>query len=99
MSLYTEPLKVWQDEAIPRGVPEHLIQGLYDWASSEHCVYPGGFLCAVLEGDLFGAYGRADQLTLEGMQALVMFVYNQLPAGCWGSKDKMKAWHAERNAS
>jgi hypothetical protein len=50
------------------------------------------FLSAVIRGDLFDAYGRADDINLAYMHDWVMFFYNEAPAACFGSVEKMEAW-------
>ena len=71
-------------------VPEH-IQGAFDrWVSDG--IPPGGFVTAVLENDLKGAFGRADSINLEHMQEIVMYCYWELPSDCWGSPEKVKQW-------
>lgn len=55
----------------------------------EQLILPGGFLCAVLNNDLFGAVGYADSDNLEALPLIVKFIYNELPAPCWGSKEKV----------
>jgi len=57
-----------------------------------HRILPGGFLTAVLSNDLFGAVGRADKENLAALGDIVKYVYNELPSGCWGSKDIMWRW-------
>ena len=55
-------------------------------------IEPGGFLTAVIENDLSGAVGRADGDNLRNLPAIVGYFYNETPAACWGSKEKMTAW-------
>ena len=56
----------------------------------------GGFLQAVLENNLFEAVGRADHSSLANLQAICRYVYNEVPAPCWGSPGKVDAWFAEK---
>lgn len=53
---------------------------------------PGGFLCAVLMNDLAEAISRADSRTIGELLVICKYVYNCLPAPCWGSKEKVEAW-------
>ncbi len=55
----------------------------------EHKMLPGGFLMAVLSNDLFGAVGRADSENLLALPDIVRYVYNQMPADSWGSRDQI----------
>lgn len=52
----------------------------------------GNFLTAVLENNLQLAVGYADNDNLANLPAFVGYLYNELPADCWGSKEKMAAW-------
>jgi hypothetical protein len=53
---------------------------------------PGDFLIAVLSNDLKEAFGRADTNNAENMHAVLRYCYNHIPAACWGSPEKVKAW-------
>jgi len=52
----------------------------------------GGFLQSVLENNLYEAVGRADQDNAATLVEIVRYVYNDLPALCWGSPEKVKTW-------
>jgi hypothetical protein len=52
----------------------------------------GGFITAVLENDLRGAIGRADEDAFHNIKDIVRYLWNEVPAPCWGSKEKVKAW-------
>ena len=60
---------------------------------------PGGFLTAVLNNDLFGAVTRADELNVQVLPEIVRYVYNELPASCWGSTERMEAYAAKIQAA
>ena len=55
---------------------------------------PGDFLQAVLENNLSGAYGYADDVNIREMYNWAMWLHNDIPALCWGTKDQVKAWCA-----
>lgn len=57
-------------------------------------VAPGGFLEAVIENDLKGACGAADETNLPALPAIVAYFYNECPARCWGAKGAMVKWLA-----
>ncbi len=60
---------------------------------ANHHVSTGSFLRAVLENDLMGAIGRADNQNHADLREICMYVYNELePGTCWGSKEKVKEW-------
>ena len=52
----------------------------------------GGFLKCVLSNDLSGSIGRADKRNLESLPDIVKFVYNEMPTGCHGSRDRVAEW-------
>jgi hypothetical protein len=56
----------------------------------------GHFLTAVVTNDLMGAFGHADFGNLQAMDAIVKWVYNRAPSDCWGSREKVDAWRAQR---
>jgi len=71
-------------------VPSHITNGL-----ARYVVYgtpTGGFLKAVLEDKLTQAFARADDTNLAAMHAIVGAIYNEVPHGCHGSPEKVKAW-------
>ena len=53
---------------------------------------PGGFLNAVLENDLIGAFGKADSNNMRNLLHICSYVYNRLPSNSWGSRDKVTNW-------
>jgi len=50
-------------------------------------ITPGGFLYAVLTNDLFGAIGKADSTNGAAIRDICLYIYNELPGDCWGSRD------------
>lgn len=81
-------------KAVAAGVPEGLVDGL--------CLYmvlgviPGGFLTAVLSNNLMEAFARADLTSRAAMFNIVSFIYNECPAGAWGSKEHVLEWSGHR---
>ena len=71
-------------------IPARMMPGIKRYV--EDGVNPGGFLTAVIENDLSRAVGAADDENLSNIPAYIGWFYNQGPTGCWGSKEKMKAW-------
>jgi hypothetical protein len=69
---------------------DHFIPGLIRYVN-EH-IETGGFLRAVLENDLREACDRADPLSRPVLADLVTYIELILPAECWGSPEKVKAW-------
>lgn len=59
-------------------------------------IAPGHFLTAALENRLSGAFAYADDANRKSMHGWVMFFYNDLPGGCWGTPDKVTDWIMKR---
>jgi hypothetical protein len=74
------------------GVPEHLINSLVAYVAERQPT--GDCLRAVLENDLKGAFGRADEETAFGMKRILMWLYNYTPSICYGSPARVAAWLA-----
>ena len=71
-------------------IPPRTLETLRNYI--EYGVPTGGFLHSVLADSLSGAFGKADNENREALGDIVMFVYNEAPNGCWGSKDHVKEW-------
>lgn len=69
---------------------EHIKQSLKGYVNDR--IETGSFLRAVLENDLFGAMGRADNENKYRINEICLFIYNELPSNCWGSKEKVNNW-------
>uniref|UniRef100_A0A6H1ZC41 Uncharacterized protein n=1 Tax=viral metagenome TaxID=1070528 RepID=A0A6H1ZC41_9ZZZZ len=52
----------------------------------------GDFLRAVLENNLVLSFGYADDDNRRDLQEIVRYVYNEFPADCWGSCEKVNNW-------
>ena len=59
---------------------------------AEKGIPPGGFLRGVLTNNFSEAVGRADEDNRRALYAIHIFVYNEMPADCWGSVEKVNAW-------
>lgn len=57
-------------------------------------ILPGSFLKAIICNDLREACSQADDENLFILPVYVSFFYNETPSTCWGSKEKMEAWHS-----
>jgi len=75
-------------------LPDRTRLALDEWA--EYGQLPGGFVTAVLENDLMGAMSRADLSNAAAIDAITKYVYNHLPAACWGSPEKVREWRQSK---
>ena len=69
---------------------EHIKKSLDQYAETGKQL--GDFLIAVLSNDLFEAILRADHKNEKTMKDIVLYVYNDMPALCHGSKSKVEKW-------
>ena len=67
----------------------------------EDRIDPGSFLVAVLENDLVGAFGKADEINQAEMHRIASFLYNELPCRsyglAWGSPQAVEDWLNRRD--
>ena len=75
-------------------IPATTLRAL-DLYVNEH-IRPGGFLYAVLTNDLFGAISRADIANGDAIRDICLYIYNELPADCWGSRDVVRRYLAQK---
>jgi len=60
----------------------------------EHHRRTGGFLRAVLSNDLTAAISCADEQAIDNLPHIVAYLWNEVPSGCWGSREKVRDWLA-----
>lgn len=65
-------------------VPPAIAAGLYRYQQG---IEPGSCLRCILEGDLFGAFARADPDTAAAMRAIVDRITSTLPSATYGSPE------------
>lgn len=73
-------------------IPPHCREGLKRYV--ERGVPVGHFLTALLSNDLKETYSRADETNARHIRDYIMWLYNEAPAGCWGSPKRFKDWIA-----
>lgn len=71
-------------------IPDHMMLALNHYARKG--VPVGDFLRCVISNDLRGACERADDRNIEIIPVYVAYLYNEAPAGCWGSKERYERW-------
>lgn len=84
-------MKLLRDEYYP--MREDLYGALERYLNNG--IMPGSFLTAVLENNLVEAFGRADYENSANLKNIVGYIYNNLPANSWGSKDKIQEYLTE----
>ncbi len=92
---YVEDLNAETIAKLREAIPTHLLAGL-DRYVSEHKP-TGGFLTSVLENDLSGAFTRCATDPLDTIKPLLSYFFGCLPAPCWGSPARVKAWLSTRS--
>lgn len=75
-------------------VPGHIIDSIEAYV--ETGMPTGGFLQAVIDNDLRNACGRADMDNLPLIPAIVGYLYNNCPSGCWGFTGASKSWTTKK---
>jgi hypothetical protein len=71
-------------------LPEHMQDGMRRYI--EHGIRPGDFLYLILCNDFVHALGHADIINMQRIGDYAKFLYWELPATAWGSRDKVDAW-------
>lgn len=71
-------------------IPLHMVDALRRYVFERR--QPGHFLTAILENDLMEAVGRADKHNIVAIPAWCALLYNDTPAPCHGSPEKVRAW-------
>ena len=62
----------------------------------EHGISPGSFGAALLCNDLRETFGRADDTNGRHIRAWVQWLYDNAPAGSWGSRENFMEWMESR---
>lgn len=73
-----------------RSIPYRMYTGIVNYVD-EH-VLPGDFLQSIITNDLKNAVFYADDDNMWLIPVYVAFFYNNTPASCQGSREKMAAW-------
>jgi hypothetical protein len=79
-----------QDNPVKMKIPDAVKASIDEWVICGRS--PGHFVQAVLRSDLFGAFRHGDAESLAALYEIVNYVYNRIPAPCWGSQEKMENW-------
>ena len=71
-------------------LPPHMIGAVVRYVL--HGIPPGGFLSAVICGNLYDAIRRADDVNKNALPEYGMFFTNYTPIGCFGGQKIMSDW-------
>lgn len=71
-------------------IPENIKTSLQLYVEKK--IPTGGFLEAVLSNDLMLATASADYYNSKILKEICTYVYNELPANCWGSREIVQKW-------
>jgi len=55
-------------------------------------------LQSVFSNDLVGAFATADPTNIKRLYDYADFLFNECPEGCWGSRERVKAWHESKKS-
>ena len=71
-------------------VPDHTQEAIVNYLI--HGLQPGGFLTAILTGDVYRATQTADTANRRMLWAICKWVMDNAPCGSWGSPEAFTAW-------
>ena len=77
------------------GVPPHTREALEDYLIKGWA--PGGFLTAMLTGDLYRAVSCADSANRQMLWAIGRWIVICAPPGSWGSEQNVQDWCNDKN--
>ena len=62
-------------------IQPYILNKIREWVEKGSPI--GGFLTAVLENNLSSAIACADEYNFPAIPAIVSYLYNEVPCGCW----------------
>jgi len=74
----------------PDEFPEHLWNGFKRYVLDGRPA--GQFLQALFAGDLFEVFRRGDEFSIAGLRPMVMYLHNECPVGCYGTRRHVQEW-------
>ena len=76
-------------------VPSHTLEALDRYLYCGDKV--GGFLSAVLNGDLFTTFHNADQRNRDALLEIIQYIWNYFPHTAFGSREKVIQWYKAKH--
>ena len=80
----------YEREFISRGLPGYMWEGIRHHVSVGEPT--GHFLTALLSNNMADVVSHGDDNNMALLKVWVLYLYNVLPSGCWGTGDKCQAW-------
>lgn len=71
-------------------IPSSTLESINQYVQSG--VPPSGFLYAVLSNNLRESYRCADEDNREALFEIVSYLWNKVPATCWGNPERVRHW-------
>ena len=81
------------ESRLPEMIPDHMHDGILRWLWDGWM--PGSFLEAVISNDFKHACLCADHINKQSLAQYGEFFTWYMPMDCWGSKEKVAAWHEQ----
>lgn len=73
-----------------KGLPDHMEESITGYVFEGRPV--GNFLQALLKNNLQMTFAYADEQNRKRIHQWVQFIYNDVPADCWGDDERIKNW-------
>jgi hypothetical protein len=78
------------------GIPDYMMQAMEEYVENGRPL--GGFLMGLFSNDLFGAMKSADSNSVKHLRDYCMYVWNEVPHSCHGSREIVINWCKTRQA-
>lgn len=75
-------------------LPESMRDGVRRYI--ERGIPGGSFQTAVFANELVQAFDRADAENTAAIRMWAMFLHHEAPSDCWGDRETVRAWIAQR---
>lgn len=81
------------------GLPQYMHGALVRYVV--HRIKPGNFMTALLSNDLLGVIDLSDDTNFALIKQWVEVLYHceEIPSGCWGSREHVDAWLSGEGAN
>ncbi len=90
IAAYEQAFSAEHAAALPKSIPLYMHNSLVTYILIGK--FPGSFLSAFLDGDLFSAVAYADDTNINLFHGYAMFLYNHAPSESYGDSDSVQKW-------